>query len=287
MSQFTELDHVDYAFNGSIEVPVNSLMYMEVDDVRPAASMADQLTEPTNQRRFARNFVGVSQERRLLAEGNSGPLATLSVSPVYIGDIPCTSSTFEVGDLVAAVEAASGTALENFKVKKTTDPDLAIGRVLERSASATTTVKVLLMSRAVYGNAVTLAKCVSQSLAVAAFTDGGSTSGFIDFTADTLPAGALVLGWVANVSGAFAGDTTAVVQVGKSGAVGCFSADTAQSVFTTGKKGSASVAATSYCAALTTPRVTVTGGADFTSIVTNAGGVMQVTIVYVPLLPID
>ncbi len=286
MSQFIELDHVDYAFNGSIAVDINDLMYMEVDDIRPASSMADLGTEILNQRRFARNFAGVAQERRLAAETNAGPLATLSVAPTYIGDFPCASSTWEVGDLVAIDEAASGTALERQKLVKTTDPDLAIGRCIQRSASATT-VRVILLSRHVHGDAVKIARCVSQSLAVAAFTDNGNTTGFIDFNADVLPAGALVLGWMANVTGAFAGDTTAVISVGTSGALTRFSADTTQSAFTTGQRGAASVAATSYCATAITPRVTVTGTADFTSIVSNAGGVMQVTLFYIPTLPIN
>jgi hypothetical protein len=290
MSQFIELDHVNYAFNGSIAVNVGDLVYMEGDDVRPASSMADQGTEQTNQRRFARFFAGVAQERRLAAQDNAGPLATLAVSPFYFGDIPCASSTFEVGDLLAAVEQGNGTQLENLKVKKTTDPDLAIGRVIRRAGTAVTSVRAMLVSRlsnfGLPGN-LPLARCVSQNLAVAGFTDNGNTTGYIDFTGDILPAGALVLGWLADVTGAFAGDTSAAISVGKSGAVGCFSADTTQSAFTTGRRGSASVVATSFCATATTPRVTVTGNADFTSIVNNAGGAMQVTIFYIPMLPIN
>ncbi len=290
MSQFTqfiELDHVNYAFDGFSPVAINDLMYMEGDDVRPARAMADQGTEALNQRRFARSFAGVAQERRLAAQDNAGPLGTLAVAPTYIGDFPCANATWEVGDLVAVDEAANGTELENQKLVKTTDPDLAIGRCIRRSGSATTTVRVMLLSRQVYGEAVTIAKCVSQQLAVAGFTDNGNTTGYVDFNADVLPAGALVLGWLAEVTGPFAGDTSAAISVGAAGAVSRFSADTAQSAFTVGQRGSASVVATSFCSAAVTPRVTITGNADFTSILNNGNGAMRVTIFYLPLLPVS
>lgn len=119
----------------------------------------------------------------------------------------------------------------------------------------------------------------SQALVKSAFTDGGGTSGFIDFTGQALPAGSIVLGWTANTTVAFTGDTTATVQVGASGAVGRFSAETTGSCFTAIREGSASVVATSHCDAAVTPRVTVTSSADFTPIA--AGATMTVTIFYI------
>lgn len=123
-------------------------------------------------------------------------------------------------------------------------------------------------------------KITSQSLPVTGFTDNTDTTGFIDITTQ-LPAGAIVVGWKAVVSAGFAGDTSAVIKIGKAGALAIFSADTAQSVFAAGTVGSAGVAATDFCAAATTARVTVTTAADFTSCKTNATGVMVVTIYYV------
>jgi hypothetical protein len=282
MSQLIELDHVNYAFNGGLAVGIGELLYQEGDDVRPASAMADQGSELANQTRFAKRFAGVAQERRLAAQDNAGPLANLAAAPVYIGDIPCLSGTFEVGDLIAAVEQGNGTQLESRKVKKTTDPNRAIGMCIKREGSAVTSVRAMLLSRDVFGGGFQpFGKCVSQVLSVANFTDGGGTSGYIDFTDNILPAGATVLGWLANVTGAFAGDTSAVISVGKAGAVSCYSADTAQSAFTTGKRGSAAVVATAGTNAETTPRVTVTGASDFGNIVANGQGAMQVTIFYI------
>jgi len=120
---------------------------------------------------------------------------------------------------------------------------------------------------------------VSRTMAIADFTDNTNATGYCDITAQ-IPAGALVLGWKAVTTAGFAGDTTAVISVGKAGALTDFSTTTNGSVLTPGTVGSASVLATSFCAAATTVRCTITGGADFTSIVTNAAGSVTVTVFY-------
>lgn len=121
-------------------------------------------------------------------------------------------------------------------------------------------------------------KLVSQSLDHASFTDGGSTSGYIDFTTGQLPACSLILGWKAVISEAFTGDTTGVITVGKSGATSQYTGDTDLSVYTAATVGSVGVEATSFEASAVTPRVTVTGSADFTSV---TAGTMVVTIYYI------
>jgi len=121
----------------------------------------------------------------------------------------------------------------------------------------------------------------SQTLSVADMTDA-TTTGTIDFD-DALPVGAMVLGWKAVVSGAFAGDTSAVLSVGISGDLDKYSANTAQSVFTTGTVGSLALAADAATglSAEKTPRVTVTSASDFSDVVTDGNGEMVITIYYI------
>lgn len=126
---------------------------------------------------------------------------------------------------------------------------------------------------------VFLNKLDSQNLLVADFTDNANTTGYIDIDVD-LPAGAIVVGWKAVVSGAFAGDTTAVLQVGIAGDLDKYSGVTTASCFAAGTVGSPGLADTALVMAAQTVRVTVTGGADFTSIVTDAGGAMIVSLYY-------
>jgi hypothetical protein len=119
---------------------------------------------------------------------------------------------------------------------------------------------------------------ISKVCAVADFTDNTNTTGYIDFATNALPVGAIPIAWKAVVTGGFAGDTSATIQLGVAGDLDRFSADTAQSVFAAGTVGSAILAADACdgIGAVATPRVTVTGNADFTSIVTEGNGAMTV-----------
>lgn len=128
-----------------------------------------------------------------------------------------------------------------------------------------------------------LINVLSETVAFGDFTDNTDTTGYIDLS-NSLPEGALVLGWQASVVTGFTGDTSAVVQVGESGNVDRFSAVTANSCLTADVVGSpaAAVAANhGYLAAAVTPRVTVTGAADFTSI---SAGEMDMRLIYIPTL---
>jgi len=126
------------------------------------------------------------------------------------------------------------------------------------------------------GNVATR-KLVSQTLDFGDFTDNGDATGYIDFTTGTIPAASIVVGWKAVVATGFTGDTTAVIEVGKSGDSDAYSADATQSVLAAATVGSAAKEAMAFVAAATTPRVTVTGAADFGSI---SSGSMTVTLYY-------
>jgi len=121
---------------------------------------------------------------------------------------------------------------------------------------------------------------INKICTIANFTDDGGTSGHIDFTSQ-LPAGAIVVGFKAVVSAGFAGDTSAVIQIGVAGTLGKFSASVSQSVFAAGTVGSGAPMDTCFNAVASTPRITVTGNADFTSIVTEGNGAMNVYLYYI------
>lgn len=120
---------------------------------------------------------------------------------------------------------------------------------------------------------------VSQTLDYDDFTDNDDATGYIDFDTN-LPAGAIPLAWRAKVTEGFASDTTAVVSVGIDGDEDKYSANTAQSCLAAGTVGSMVLAADAMTghSAAKTPRVTVTGAANFTAI--DAGS-MVVEIFYI------
>lgn len=121
-------------------------------------------------------------------------------------------------------------------------------------------------------------KKLQQSLVLADFTDNGNTTGYADFETP-LPAGAVPLAWKAVVSQGFTGDTTAVMQLGVSGDLDRFSNVTDQSVLAAGTVGSrVADDGLDGIAAAQTPRVTITGAADFGNI---SAGALVVELYYI------
>jgi len=125
-------------------------------------------------------------------------------------------------------------------------------------------------------------KCSEQDIALADFTDGTDATGYVDL--DDLPIGAMILGWRAEITTAFAGTTAATMQIGISSDVNRFSADTTSSVIAAAIKGSLALAvdAAKSIGAATTPRVTITdtkgSSPDFGDF---SAGAMTITIAYI------
>lgn len=131
------------------------------------------------------------------------------------------------------------------------------------------------------GRSVAALCCLSETVAVASFTDGGSTSGTYQM-AGSIPAGAILICTKLGPVVGFAGDTTAVIIIGDGSDTDRYNTGT-PSVFTTAAVG-VECGVPSGSKLITTanrPTLTITGGADFTSIVTNAAGIVTVSIYYV------
>jgi hypothetical protein len=140
---FPDADLVQFAYDGSLAVDIGDLMYHDTNDAKPASSQADQSSKAANQALFAPLFAGVSQEKKVATD----VAGEITVAADWVGEMSCVSSTFEVGDYVTVTEIGAGTALEDQKLEKTTDATLAIGQVIKRYGSATTSVWVHLWSR--------------------------------------------------------------------------------------------------------------------------------------------
>lgn len=131
------------------------------------------------------------------------------------------------------------------------------------------------------GRALTVVGVLTETVTVAQFTDGGSTSGTYQL-AGSLPAGAIVLySKIGPVTG-FAGDTTAVLIIGDGSDTDRYMTGS-PSVFTTAAVGveCGVPSGTKLLTSANRPTLTITGTADFTSIVTNAAGVVTVSIYYI------
>lgn len=126
--------------------------------------------------------------------------------------------------------------------------------------------------------------CVlSETMLITGFTDNaGTASGYHDMVTP-LPAYSQVLGWESDTKVGFGGDGSATLNVGVAGTLGKFSAVATVSVYTAIRGGcQAPVASNSFLLAATTVRATITGGADFTTIVTAAAGELDLKMRYIP-----
>ena len=98
-------------------------------------------------------FAGVALQGKLAADASAGYPAfngeAITFAPDALYEATCAAATFEPGDLVAAsVAAASGAGnVANQTLVKTTDANEALGYVVERYASNTTSVRVRLIGR--------------------------------------------------------------------------------------------------------------------------------------------
>lgn len=126
---------------------------------------------------------------------------------------------------------------------------------------------------------------VSKAVTAATMTDNTDTTGFIDFATGALPVGATPVASQFVVTAGFTGDTTAVWKMGISGDLDRYSAVTTNSCLTAITTSSLVKNATAVQStdAARTPRLTITGSADFTSIATAAAGAGTAFLYY--LLP--
>ena len=110
-------------------------------------------TVNTDQAAIRAVFAGVALQGKLAADASAGYPAFngegITFTPDALYEATCPSTAFEPGDLVAASVAAVAGAgnVAAQTVVKTTDASEALGYVVERYASATTSVRVRLIGR--------------------------------------------------------------------------------------------------------------------------------------------
>lgn len=144
--RYGDTNPVVFEVDSSTVIEIGDLLYLVSDDVRPASSLADAGTEAANQEAFHDDFAGVAMQRS--RDGDTDPVR---VATTGVFDFDCPSGTFEVGDLMGADEAASGTQLEDQIVDGVATENLAIGRVAKRVNPAGTHVLVNIVSTVMHG----------------------------------------------------------------------------------------------------------------------------------------
>jgi len=122
---------------------------------------------------------------------------------------------------------------------------------------------------------------LTETVAIAAFTDGGAAVGTFQLLG-SVPAGAILLTTRLGPVVGFAGDTSAAITIGDGSDPDRYHTGT-PSVFATAAVGveCGIVSGTKLITTANRPTLTVTTNADFTAAVTNASGVVTVSIYYI------
>jgi len=166
----------------------------------------------------------------------------------------------------ASLDVVGGTTLD-LKIAGASALALTAGSVAVAASSGVTIVGPLVK--------------FTQTVAVAAFTDNANTTGQFDLTVATIPIGATFVRAAVTAVVGFAGDASAVMTIGDGSTVDRYNAGTIN-VFATAANGiDAGVpSGVLYHTAAATVRLTITGAADFTSIVTDGNGSVTVELYY-------
>lgn len=149
--------NAEFSHEHTLLTEIGDLVWYDSSDstIKPVSSIADQGTAVATQKYLVDRFAGVSNSKQLVTDTTSRN-ARIIVDGIF--DFPCASATFAVGDYVTPNYANN--ALEDQKLVKTTNPQLAIGRVVKEYSSATTKVKVRITSR-VFAGILTIVPGVS------------------------------------------------------------------------------------------------------------------------------
>jgi hypothetical protein len=137
----------------STQISIGDLLYWNGTAAVPLSAATGSGTALIDQATIAASFVGASQQGRIAAQTTTGypdfPINGIVIATDVIYEADCASATFEVGDLVGVVSSGASAvgAISDQAVVAVSQPNLAIGYVVQKYSSATTTVRVRLLGK--------------------------------------------------------------------------------------------------------------------------------------------
>lgn len=138
----TDRNRVGMPFPASTAVAIGNACWW--DDSAKVAKNASARTDlgaiSRNQADFRALFLGIALDQRLSTETSTGNDSRRVLAVEGVFDCDCASATFEVGDLVGIDRSATPLNYDS-QVIAVTSAALAIGRVIQRVASAATKVR--------------------------------------------------------------------------------------------------------------------------------------------------
>lgn len=137
----------------STTISVGDLLYWNGSAAAPLSAYTGSGNAVVDQATIAAAFCGAAQQGRIAAQTSTGypdyPANGIVIATDAVYEATCASATFEVGDLVGVVSAAAGVAgdVSDQSVVAVSNQNLAIGYVVAKYASATTTVRIRLLGK--------------------------------------------------------------------------------------------------------------------------------------------
>src|SRR5687768_5958721 len=104
--RYGDTSPVMLAVDSATVIEIGDLLWLDVDDAKPASAQSDQGTETANQQLFHDVFAGVAMQASAAGETQPVRVATTGVF-----EFDCLSAALEVGDLMSSDENGGGTAL--------------------------------------------------------------------------------------------------------------------------------------------------------------------------------
>ena len=121
-------------------IEAGDLVFLDTDDVKPAADFPWNTDLITTQGDFAAVFLGVAHQQS--ADGDSEDLS-IDLSPFSVYEFDVNSATYEVGDSLGPDENSSALMNQQLEAAVST---AGIARAAEYKAAAATTLRVIFAS---------------------------------------------------------------------------------------------------------------------------------------------
>ncbi len=145
-----------YGDTNPVTLPVASATPVEIGDLVsldsgtgeaiPSGSMPDQGSSVLNQTAFQNEFVGVAMQA-----SPAGEATTIRIATSGVFELDCDSTTWQLGEAVAAAVNGAGDQLIDQKVESALSLATAVGRCAKQAATATPRVLVDVVSTVMRG----------------------------------------------------------------------------------------------------------------------------------------
>lgn len=135
---------VRVAVDSATEIETGDLLFLDTDDAKPAGSETWNTDLATTLNNFNNHFLGIAQADHPAGSGVSLDFP-VDISPLAVYEMDCEDEVHEIGDMLTLVKA-SGNALLDARLKKTSTAASACGRCVRRDPVSKTRVMVRFQS---------------------------------------------------------------------------------------------------------------------------------------------